>query len=379
MTDMNSYLQHHIVDRVDILYTRGRYPRLHGMNAIKGYHGFGGDVYLARIWTNQGAQGWGVLSESVEVAEKTKELLIGKPLNVLIDCDEGILSESLRAFDIPLHDLAARIVGIPVSKMINPNAVASCGIYDGAIYMNDLIPEDKPWGVERVMKDCEDDLMLGHRALKIKVGRGHMWMEPHAGMERDIEIVNRIHERWPEVTLMVDANDGYSVDDAITFLKGTKNVPIYWFEEPMREAETSFRPLKRFIRANCPGTRIADGENRTDIPLLFDLAGKGLLDVLQPDVCGYGFTPWRKLLKEMVKHGFAGSPHAWGHVVKTNCCAHLAVAYPQHIPYIEAVLGTTEGIDAAGYVLKDGMLHVPQTPGFGMELEFALEVGKTFP
>lgn len=378
MDNRNKALANHRIDKIELLHFRARYPRLHGFNAIKGYHGFGGETPIARISTNQGASGWGVLSDGLDVAQQVKQLLLGKELTDVFACEEGILDDSWKVFDLALHDLAARILEIPVSKMINPDAVSQVRMYDGAIYMNDLIPEDKPWGPQKVLDDCAYDVALGHRALKIKIGRGHMFMEHDAGMRRDIELVNRIHDLFPSLTLMVDANDGYTVQDVKDFLTGIKNVPLYWFEEPLREEEHSFRELKEFMKLHCPETRIADGESRTDIPLLTDLAEKRLLDVWQPDICGYGFTAWRKLMKMMVQKGYIGSPHAWGYVAKTNCCAHIAAAYPQNIPYIEAVLGDCEGVDLSGYTLKEGMLTVPDKPGFGMDLELALEIGKTF-
>lgn len=378
MDSWNQELAKHRIAHIEFLYFRARYPRLHGFNAIKGYHGFGGDVPIARITTSEGASGWGVLSDSLSVAQQMGEQLQGKKLSDVFACEEGIRDDNYKAFDLALHDLAGRILNIPVARMINPDAVSWVKIYDGAIYMNDLIPEEKPAGIEKILQDCADDIALGHRTLKIKIGRGHMFMEHDAGLERDIQVVHRVHEEFPWITLMVDANDGYSVDDAIAFLEGVKQVPLYWFEEPMRENAACFRKLKSFIREQCPQVRIADGESYTDIPLLTSLAEQGLLDVWQPDVCGYGFTAWRKLLKMLVKKGYVGSPHAWGYVAKTNCCAHLAAAYPQHIPYIEAVLGDCEGVDLSGYQLKEGMLHLPDKPGFGMDLEIALEIGKTF-
>ncbi|MDD6143915.1 MAG: enolase C-terminal domain-like protein [bacterium] len=374
----NKALANHRIDRIELLYFRARYPRLHGFNAIKGYHGFGGETPIARLTTNQGASGWGVLSEKLPIAEQMREQLLGKELTEVFACEEGILDDKWKVFDLALHDLAARILGIPVSKMLNPDAVSRVRMYDGAIYMNDLIPEDKPWGIQKVLDDCAYDVELGHRALKIKIGRGHMFMEHDAGMKRDIEVVSRIHDQFPSMTLMVDANDGYTVQDAKDFLTGVKHIPLYWFEEPMREEENNFRALKEFIMLNCPETRIADGENRTDIPLLTRLAEERLLDVWQPDVCEFGFTAWRRLLKMMTQKGYVGSPHAWGYVAKTNCCAHIAAAFPQHIPYIEAVLGDCEGVDLSGYSLKDGMLTVPDKPGFGMDLDLVLEIGKTF-
>lgn len=373
MSERDKVLSDHKIDRIEFLRVRARYPRLHGKNAIKSYHGFGGEVPLARITTSEGATGWGVLSEDIATSRIAAEKAKGKKLTELFSADIGILSPDMKALDLPLHDLAGRILGISVAKMINPEAVDRVGMYDGAIYMNDIIPEDKPSGIQRVLDDCAYDIEHGHRALKIKIGRSHMWMEHDAGLARDIELVNKVHEQFQSATLLVDANDGYSVEDAINFLKGTKNVPLYWFEEPMREEEKAFRELKDYMRVHCPRTMIADGESFTNFPLLFDLAGKGLLDVWMPDVCGTGFTEWRKLMPQLAEKGYIASPHAWGYVIKTNCCAHLAAAYPQLVPCVEAVLGTTEGVDASGYVLKDGIVTVPDKPGFGMELEYAIE------
>ena len=199
-------------------------------------------------------------------------------------------------------------------------------------------------------------------------------MEHDAGMIRDVEVVRRVHELFPGAAIMVDANDGYSVADAIHFMKGIEGVPLYWFEEPFLEEENNDRELHRFFDIERPGTLIADGENKPNIPQLLDLASKKLVDVLQPDVCGFGFTAWRKLMPAIAAGGYLASPHAWGDVVKTNYCAHLAAAWPHHVPCIEAVLGSSEGIDAAAYVLKDSMLTVPDKPGFGMDLIWAPDI-----
>ena len=363
----NAQLAGHRIAEVAFYTARARYPRLHGKNAIRGYHGFGGNVSLAVITTDQGARGWGALCTGLKQALSARDSIVGKPLADLFAVETGILDASLHALDIALHDLAGKILGIPVSRMISPEAVDHVKVYDGAIYMNDIIPEDRPFGAQRVIQEAIDDYQAGHRVFKIKIGRGKMWMEPQAGMARDIEITRGIHQALPDALLMVDANDGYTYADCVAFLEGIGEAEIYWFEEPFRECEMENRRLRDYLRIHRPTTYIADGESYTDIPLLMDLADKGLLDIWQPDVCGHGFTAWRALLQEIVPKGYLSSPHAWGQVVKTHYCAHLAAAYPHHIPYIEAVLGDTEGIDYSGYTLQNGVLRVPQTPGFGMD------------
>ena len=370
----NQELKGHQIERVQFYRCRARYPRLHGKNAIRGYHGFGGEIEVAKLTTKDGITGWGQLSRGMDEAKRNTELLLKRPLTELFDSGTGILDEKLLAFDIPLHDLAGKILGIPVCRMINPDSVLRAPVYDGAIYMNDIIPEDAPFGVDRVIQVSVADVRLGHTILKVKIGRGHRWMEHGEGMARDIEIVRRIHETLPGIAIMVDANDGYTLEDAIAFLEGIGDTEIFWFEEPFREEDWKNRLLKDYLLKERPGTLIADGESDTDIPLLRGLAEKKLLDVWQPDVCGYGFTKWRTLMKEISQNGWLASPHAWGNVTKTHYCAHLAAAYPHHIPCVEAVLGSIEGVDFDGYCLERGTMKIPDKPGFGMDLIWAGEI-----
>lgn len=138
----NQELKGHQIGRVQFYRCRARYPRLHGKNAIRGYHGFGGEIEVAKLTTKDGITGWGQLSRGMDESKRNKELLLKRPLTELFDSGTGILDEELLPFDIPLHDLAGKILGIPVCRMINPDSVLRAPVYDGAIYMNDIIPEE---------------------------------------------------------------------------------------------------------------------------------------------------------------------------------------------------------------------------------------------
>ncbi len=373
---MNHSLLGQTISEIRFKEFRARYPRLHGKNAVKSYHGFGGSVQIAQIFTEEGVSGWGSLCKDLESARTAGKQLVGANVADVFQPDIGLTDDRFAAFDIALHDLAGKILQMPVARMMNPNAELQARVYDGAIYMNDIIPEERPQGSNQIYQDCQQDWALGHRTFKIKIGRGYKWMDHDEGLKRDIDIVREIHKRFPSAGIMVDANNGYSLEDAIAFLEGIDGVPLYWFEEPFKEAEDEDRALHEYINQRRPGTLIADGESLPDIPLLLDLAEKRVLDVIQPDVCGFGFTAWRKLMKTIADKGFRGSPHAWGDVVKTHYCAHLAAAYPHHIPCVEAVLGTSEGIDHSGYRLSEGVLSIPDKPGFGMDLIWAPEIEK---
>lgn len=76
----NDVLSNHKIDKVTFYRFRARYPRLHGKNARLSYHGFGGEVLAARIYTNQGASGWGSVSTNLPEAREAAERIVGKKL-----------------------------------------------------------------------------------------------------------------------------------------------------------------------------------------------------------------------------------------------------------------------------------------------------------
>lgn len=374
--DISNVLAAHVIEKVSFYQTRSRYPRLHGRNAGKGIHGYGTTIVIAHITTNLGFSGWGsamCIYDLGSIAFERSDIK-GKRLTEVFDADIGILDDRYQIYDLALHDLAGKILGIPVSKLLRPDAINQVPVYDGAIYMNDLIDTDHPSDIETVLYDCQCDYALGHRAFKVKIGRGHMWLPWDDGMARDIAIIKGIAQRWPDVKILVDANDGYTPETMIEFCNAILPINLYWIEEPFIESEERDRILKSYLKTAMPECMIADGENKPNISLLLELGEKRLVDVIQPDVIEFGFTNWRKLIKRMELVKVLGSPHAWGDVIKTHYCTHLAAAYPNLVPTIEAVLGDTEGVDHSGYTLENGVLNIPQRPGFGMDFIWGEEI-----
>ncbi len=373
-------LSDHVITKLIGWKVRTRHPRLHGKNAQIGEHSYGAEVHMLEIVTDKGARGFGIGNKSIFLCQ----VLIGKKVSDVFDPDRGILSLAYYEADLALHDLAGKILGKSVKKMISESAVDAVSCYDGGIYMNDISPDRAPGGIEAMIDICRyDKEVRGYKDFKIKIGRGYRWMEPEAGLQRDIDVVRAIKKNFPDSKILVDANDAYSLDTTIRFLEGVKDCDICWLEEPFWENEKDLKLLKEYLAKNSPNTLIADGEESPDwaYPDSFmnELEGyvdHGLVDVVLMDTHIFGFTAWRDYLKKMKsgeKKGLA-SPHNWGWQLKTIYCAHLAAAYPDLIPTIEGVGDTTEGIEYTGYTMKDGMLTVPDAPGFGMELTWGVQL-----
>lgn len=362
-------LSEHKIKEVKHGIVRNTWPRLVGKNGRLAEHGYGYDTDVVILKTDTGYTGWGVGKPDPTL----KLFLEGARLSDVFSPETGILHKGYRAADMALHDLAGNILGIPVSRMINPKSSMKAQCYDGAIYFNDLT-EYGDRGVEAVLKDARDDALLGYTDYKIKIGRGKNWMEREAGLKRDVDIVRAIRKEFPKSRLLVDANDTMDLQTVISFMEQVKDCDIFWVEEPFHENYDDCIALKEYLRKESPRTLLADGEANYDFDLVIDLAKRGALDVLLMDPVGFGFTAWRRLIEECRGTGILCSPHSWGMKVKTHVIAHLCAAFPDVVPTVEGVPDHTEGVDDSGYVLEDGILTIPEKSGFGMPLEFARPV-----
>lgn len=353
----------HRVATVEVARVSTRYPRTVGRNARLGSHGAGPDQTVVRVRTDQGGQGWGLVAG--DLAGVTA--LVGRRIDELFDPAVGVVEAPALPLDFALHDLAGRLLGQPVHQLLGGRGSRAVPCYDGAIYFDDLDPDDAPRGIEAVLANCQADHALGFRAFKLKIGRGHRWMPPDAGRRRDIEVTRAVRAAFPDCSILVDANDGYTGPDVLDYLDAVADCEVFWLEEPFTENHADLSRLREHLRRCGSSTLVADGEHDPDIPFLLELGKEGLLDVLLMDVVSYGLTPWRALMPLLDQIGVRSSPHAWGLPLKSLYAAQMAAGL-RNVVTVEGVPGTTDGVDTSAYRLRDGVLHVPDTPGFGLDL-----------
>lgn len=358
-------LAYHRIAEIKTLRIRNRYSRLNGKNSFRGEHGYGEEFLVKVLRTDRGAKGWGYYPGQAD--PHMDAVLKGKRVSELFAPDQGVTDVSALPYDFALHDLAGHILHLPVYEMLGGRGSGPVSCYDGAILMDDISPDECPGGIEAILKECADDAMLGYRDYKIKIGRAPKWMNWEEGLRRDIEVTRKIREAYPKAKLMVDANSVYSLQTMMRFIDEVADCHLYWIEEPFIENYEDDRRLKAYLNEKSPGTMIADGEADPDVTQLLSMAEAGIIDVIQMDIAGYGFTSWRKLLPVLESKKIKISPHNWGLKIKTHYSAVMAAAYA-FVPSVEGVIDETEGVDFSSYVLKDGKLTVPAAPGFGMDL-----------
>tara|TARA_R110002049_G_scaffold309268_1_gene519544 strand:+ start:61466 stop:62665 length:1200 start_codon:yes stop_codon:yes gene_type:complete len=371
--DLAEPLSDHRIKSVTTRWVDTSWPRPVGRNAVKDKHGQYSKKPIVVLTTDQGVRGWGQVRGTKQAIDAVKDRVTGKTVSELFSPSDSIAAPHLTSLELALHDLAGKILEMPVWKMIATDGRDQpfvTRIYSGMIYFDDLDPAGAPAGIDKLIEECQWDYDYGYRQFKLKIGRGHRWMKPAAkGLQRDIDAVQAIHQRFPNCDILVDANNGYSVDDCIEFLSGVKGVPLFWVEEPFHESVDEYRRLNTWMDANGFGsTYLADGEAKPDAAVLDQLQSDGVLDVRLEDVMSVGFTGWRTMLPRLISENTLASPHAWGCGLKTFYIAHLAAAFGG-VPTIEGVTMSDADIDFGENKIQDGNLQVSSEPGFGLKLK----------
>jgi L-rhamnonate dehydratase len=347
----------------------GQRPRNAGSNARLGEHGRTVHLPLVRLTTADGATGFGPSWASPEQARR----LLGVTASDTFLPGIGVPDE-WRAFEFPLWDLAGRRTAQPVYQLCaaitgrDAPPVLRVPAYDTSLYFDDLHLDSTDEAAALIAGEAREGYDAGHRAFKLKVGRGARHMALDAGTQRDIAVVRAVREAVGlDCPLMLDANNGYNLNLAKHVLTETADVGIHWLEEAFHEDAVLYRDLKGWMAEQGLSTLIADGEGDAN-PHLLRWAQEGLVDVIQYDIFGHGLTHWLQTGHQLDGWNARSAPHHYGGHYGNYAACHLAPAL-RGFTFVEWDEAVTPGLDTSAYSVQDGLVHVPALPGFGLMLE----------
>jgi len=145
---------------------------------------------------------------------------------------------------------------------------------------------------------------------------------------------------------------------------------VFWFEEPFPpedlDAYVALRP-----RLTVP---LAAGENEFGTQGFREILRAGAIDIAQPDACRTGgITESMRIARMAVEHGVRIAPHTWSDAVALIANAHVVAAIPHGVT-VEVDQTGNPSIDellSEPLRIEDGLLHLPDRPGLGIELNQA--------
>jgi L-fuconate dehydratase len=226
---------------------------------------------------------------------------------------------------------------------------------------------------EKLVRLSREAVEDGFSLIKLKVGADQ------ADDERRLALVREAVGR--EMRIAIDANQAWSVDEAIAWVRGLSHHDPYWIEEPTAPDDVLGHAAIR--RAVAP-IRVATGEHAHNRILFKQLLQAEAVDVVQIDACRVaGLNENLAILLLAAKFGVPVCPHAGG-VGLCEMVQHLAmfdyVALSGTLQnrFIEFVDHLHEHFEVPALV-RDGRYVAPTEPGAGARMRAASIEEFSFP
>jgi D-galactarolactone cycloisomerase len=262
-----------------------------------------------------------------------------------LQCAEpGPFAQVIAGIDQACWDLAARRAGVPLWKHLGGKA-NKVKVYASGI------------GPDGVVDTALARRAEGYRAFKLKVGMD---------VARDRENLEAMRKALgAEATIMVDANQGWTPEQAPARMAELAPSKLHWIEEPIA-ADQSHDAWRQLAKAT--GAPIAAGENLRGAEQFHEAIDAGYLRFVQPDIGKWGgVTGCREVAHRAIAKGLAYCPHWLAGGVGLAASMHvLAAAGGSGYAEVDA---NPNPLREEVFPLKitDGWATLPDSPGLGVE------------
>ena len=249
----------------------------------------------------------------------------------------GLSLFGVSAIDIALWDLMGKAAGLPVWRLLGGQR-DKVPCYAMVGWLN--------FDLDAVKAQCLKAVQQGFRGVKMKVGA--------PTLEEDVLRIEAVQaEVGEDVVVMVDANQVFSLNEALRRGRVYEELGCFWFEEPLR-ADDHVGLAELAAQLDIP---IASGENDFGKRQFRDLFERKSVDIVQPDLRrAGGLTECFEIGLMADSFNIPYASHGGGvHL-------HVLAALPNTL-YMETGFLPDDG----SIVLTNGRYPLPEKPGFGID------------
>lgn len=257
----------------------------------------------------------------------------------------AITSLALAAIDTALWDLRCRRAGLPLWRMAG-----------GAQQSVPLYTTEGGWlhlPTETLVADALAAREAGFEGAKVKIGKPSI-AEDSARLAAVREAVGA------GFRIMVDANQAFTLAEALRRADMLAGHGIHWFEEPMPADDVgAHRHLSAHSRVP-----VAVGESLYSLSQFKDYLEQGACSVVQADVARVGgITPWLKIAHLAEAFNVPVCPHFLMELHVSLVCAVPNAPTLEYIPQLDEL--TRSQLD-----IRDGRAYPPEAPGIGINWDW---------
>lgn len=329
------------------------------------YTYYGSSVNLCHIDTDEGITGIGWVGGGAIVHETLKQLkdyVVGEdPFDTekiwakmylpKVFGRKGLTTRAISAVDIAIWDCIGKAMQKPIYKLLGGYTNSIRAYIAGGYYQ-------KGKGLKGLADEMEQNLKQGATAIKMKIGA--------APIREDAERIRVVRETiGPDIDLLVDVNNAYSVNDAIRMVPHLEKYDCFWYEEPVSCDDI---PGQAAVTA-ASAVPVAVGENEYTRWGFRDLVANKCAKVLNADaqVLG-GITEWKKVADLAAAYDIPVAPHG-----SQEVHIHLVTAIPNGLilEYYNAnVVGIADEMFEERAPMLKGYVSPPEKPGLGLSFNY---------
>jgi len=254
----------------------------------------------------------------------------------------------LACVDIALHDAFTQFLKIPLGKFLGRRRAAlftsvTIGISD----INDTL------------KETREHIEEGFKILKVKTG-----LDP----ELDAERIIKIFEKYPEIKVRVDANQGYKKNDLVKFLTLTKDYRPELIEQPFHVE--NFNEFLRGFDEDIRGLIAADESIRNPEDAIKLAGEKESCGIFNIKLMKCGGISEGSIISQVSR--LAKKELMWGcndeSCISISAALNLALSQPNtHYLDLDGSFDLEQDICEGGFKLSAGKLFPLDTPGLGLQ------------
>ena len=318
---------------------------------------------------------WGFLDAAAGAIEKFKKYLLKQdPMKIehhwqymyrSLFFRGSIIQSAISAIDIALWDIKGKYLGVPVYELMGGKCRDRVRTY---------VPIFK-FEAQAMAEGCRNAKEKGYTAARLIIPT----VENETGNKKDetfsgkidiaVEKIRACREAvGPEFDLCVEIHRSMTVAEAITFAREIEKYNPYFIEDPIApdnmDAMVEVAQKTRIPIATC--------ERAVTIQEFEMLLSRRGAQYVRPDVCAVGGLTAAKKIAAIAEAHYVGIvPHNPLGPVSTAACLQLDACIPnfsiQEYPSFN-FSGEDDSMVKTPLKDKDGYLHIPDTPGIGVEL-----------
>jgi mandelate racemase len=255
---------------------------------------------------------------------------------------QGLSMIAVAGLDMAAWDALAKAAGMPLCVLLGGSVGPVKSYNSNGLWLKE------PAAVAAEAAELRDE--GGFSGLKLRLGRERV--------EDDLATIEAVRDAiGPGLELMVDYNQGLTLAEALVRCHMIDDVGLSWIEEPIvYDNYSGYAQLSAELK-----TPIQIGENfygPRDLHVAFQMKA---CDLVMPDFMRIGgVTGWLKAAAIAEAAGIPMSTHLYpeiaAQVMRVTPTAHWLEWQDWADPILQKP-----------YVIQDSLLHVPDTPGVGLE------------